>query len=173
MTAISYSQRIANNDQEFIPRLKNHLLAHYDDISFDRVDPIFSDEEQDSIKFVGNCIYMHQVFCINYTTYNLRHAQDSINIRNHPYVMTLGHEDEDDGTKSHLYWYAKVLGIFYVNVRHSGHMETKHMDFLWVHWFGHDLDHKGGFSTCQLHCIGLTDSKDFTSYRFLNPSDVL
>ena len=87
--------------------------------------------------------------------------------------MTLGHEDEDNGIKSHSYWYAKVLRIFHVNVRHSGHIETEHMDFLWVHWFRHDLDHKGGFSTRQLHCIGLTDSKDFTSYRFLNPSDVL
>ena len=87
--------------------------------------------------------------------------------------MTLGHEDEDEGTKLHPYWYAKVLGIFHVNVRRSGCMETDRMDFLWVHWFGRDLDHEGGFVTRRLHRIGLTDSEDFTSYGFLNPSDVL
>ena len=87
--------------------------------------------------------------------------------------MTLGHEDKDNGTKLHPYWYAKVLGIFHVNVRHLGRMETERMDFLWVHWFGRNLDHEGGFATCRLHHIRLTDSKDFTSYRFLNPSDVL
>ena len=52
-------------------------------------------------------------------------------------------------------------------------LATKHMEFLWVHWFGHDLDHEGSFETCCLHHIGLTDSKDPTSYEFLNPSDIL
>ena len=41
------------------------------------------------------------------------------------------------------------------------------------HWFRHNLDHKGGFGTCCLHCIGLMDSKDMDSYGFLNPSNVL
>ena len=170
---ISYSRGIANNNQGFIPRLKNHLLARYGDIPFDGVEPTFSGEERDSIKFVGDRIYKHQVLRINYTTYDLRRAQDSINIRTHPYIMTLGHEDEDEGTKLHLYWYAKVLGIFHVNVRRLGCIETERMDFLWVHWFGRDLDHEGGFETRRLHRIGLTDAKDSSSYGFLNPSDVL
>jgi len=43
------------------------------------------------------------------------------------------------------------------------------MDILWVHWFGRDPDHKGGFETRRLHRIGLTDGEDATSYGFLNP----
>ena len=117
-------------------------------------------------------MYKHSVLRINYMTYDLRRAQDSININTHPYIMTLGHEDEE-GTKWHPYWYAKVLGIFHVNVRRSGCMETERMEFLWVHWFRRDLDHEGGFETRCLHRIGLSDSKDPTSYEFLNPNDVL
>jgi hypothetical protein len=86
--------------------------------------------------------------------------------------MTLGYENEE-GMKWHPYWYAKVLKIFHVNVRHLGCMETKCMEFLWVHWFRHDPDYEGGFETCQLYHIGLIDIEDPTSYEFLNPSDVL
>jgi hypothetical protein len=118
-------------------------------------------------------MYKHEVLRINYTTYDLRRAQDSINMRTHPYIMTLGHEDEEDDTKWHPYWYAKVLGIFHVNVRLFGRMETERIEFLWVHWFGRDPDHKGGFDTRRLHRIGLTDSEDSSSYGFLSPSDVL
>jgi hypothetical protein len=134
---------------------------------------MFSDEERDNLTFVGNRLYKHDVLRINYTTYDLRCAQDSINIRTHPYIMTLGHEEEEEDTKWHPYWYAKVLGIFHVNVRRSGCMETERMEFLWIHWFGRDPDHEGGFETCRLHRIGLTDSQEPISYGFLDPHDVI
>ena len=70
-------------------------------------------------------MYKHDVIRINYTTYNLRCAQDSINVQTHPYLMTLGHEDREEGTKWHPYWYAKVLRIFHVNVRRSGSMDVR------------------------------------------------
>jgi hypothetical protein len=52
-------------------------------------------------------------------------------------------------------------------------MKTKHMEFLWVHWFRCNLDYEGSFETCHLYYIGLSDSKDPTSYKFLNPNDIL
>ena len=140
---------------------------------YDGDEHAFSDEERDTITFISDRIYKHNVLRVNYMTYNLCCGQDSINICTHPYIMTLGHEDEEGEMTWHPYWYAKVIGIFHVNVRCSGHMETERMEFLWVHWFGRDLDHKGSFETCQLHRIGLTDSEDPTSYGFLNPDDVL
>ena len=148
-------------------------MSRYNNIPYDREEHAFSDEQQDTITFVRNYIYKHEVLRINYTTYDLRRAQDSINVCTQPYIMTLGHEDKEDGIKSHPYWYAKVLRIFHVNVRRSGHMESDRMEFLWVRWFGRDSSHKGGFETRRLHHIGLTDSKDATSYEFLNPSDIL
>ena len=129
-TFVSLSHGIADSDQDFIPRLKDHLLAHHNNIPYNGDKHTFSNEEWDTITFVSDCIYKHNVLYINYTTYDLRYAQDSINVRTHPYIMTLGHEDEEEETKCHPYWYAKVLGIFHVNVRRSGHMETKRMEFL-------------------------------------------
>ena len=53
------------------------------------------------------------------------------------------------------------------------HPDTQKIDVLWVQWFSWDPDHKGRFSTCHLHRIGLMDTEDPSSYRFLDPSDVL
>lgn len=118
-------------------------------------------------------MYRHEVLHINYTTYDTRRDQDSINMKTHPYIIALGHEDEEVNHKRHLYWYAKVLGIYHVNVRVSGQVKTQRMEFLWVCWFRQDLNHKGGFKTHCLHCIGLLDPNDPGFYGFLNPSDVL
>ena len=82
-------------------------------------------------------------------------------------------QEEED--KIHPYWYAKVLGIFHVNVRisESDDFEVLRMDFLWVHWFGRDPGHPGGFKKRRLHRIGLLDPTDPESFRFINPSDIL
>ena len=52
--------------------------------------------------------------------------------------MLLSHEDEGDSY--HPYWYACVLGIFHVNVKHSGpSARTPHVqkiELLYVCWFG-------------------------------------
>jgi hypothetical protein len=118
-------------------------------------------------------MYKHEVFRVNYTTYDMRREQDSVNIRTHPYIMVLAHEDEGEEDERHPYWYAKVLGIFHVNIRVSGDIEVERMDFLWVHWFGRDPDHSSGFEKHRLHRIGLLDPATPTSFGFLNPSDVL
>ena len=117
-------------------------------------------------------MYLHEVLQVNYTTYDMCQAQDSINVCKSPYIMALAHEDDEE-TDWHPYWYAKVLSVFHVNVRMTGHPDMKKIDVLWVHWFGRDPDHKGGFNTCRLHRIGLMDANEPTSYGFLDPSDVL
>jgi hypothetical protein len=87
--------------------------------------------------------------------------------------MVLAHEDEGEEDERHPYWYAKVLGIFHANIRVSDNFDVERMDFLWVHWFGRDPDHPGGFDKHRLHCIGLLDPTSPTSFGFLNPQDVL
>ncbi|KAH9953546.1 hypothetical protein BC827DRAFT_1145930 [Russula dissimulans] len=85
--------------------------------------------------------------------------------------MVLAHEDEEDD--QHPYWYAKVMGISHVNARLSNKTKTRRVDFLWVHWFGRDPDHRGGFETRRLHRIGLMEPESPESYRFMDPGDVL
>jgi hypothetical protein len=118
-------------------------------------------------------MYKHEVMRINFTTYDMRRAQDSININTpHAFIMALAHEDEGEDDW-HPYLYAQVLGIFHVNIRLSDCTEAERVDFLWVHWFGRDLDHIGGFETRRYHRIGPLDPNSPSSYVFLDPRDVL
>jgi hypothetical protein len=133
---------------------------------------MFSNAERDSITIVSDRMYRHDILCINYTTYDMRRAQDSINVRKSPYIMALAHEDDEEAN-GHPYWYAKVLRVFHVKVRMMGELDTRKIDILWVHWFGRDPDHQGGFNTRRLHRVGLLDASEPTSYGFLDPSDVL
>jgi hypothetical protein len=152
--------------------LKDHLLARYNNIPYDGDEHAFSDADRQSMVFLRDRIYSHNVLRINYTTYDMCRAQDSINIRAHPFVMVLAHEDDTD-VDPHPYWYAKVLGIYHVNVRISDQAESQRMEFLWVHWFGRDPDHQAGFESRRPFRIGLMDREDPTSYGFIDPSDVL
>jgi hypothetical protein len=132
----------------------------------------FTDTELDNVEIVGGRLYEHQAIRVNYTTYDMGRAQDYINVRKHANVMVLAHEDDEDATH-HPYWYARVLGVYHVNVRLSNVAEPERTDVLWVHWFGRDRDHEGGFETRRLHRVGLMNPDDITSYGFLDPSDVL
>jgi len=123
------------NDQDFIPRLKDHILARYFNVTYDGDERAFSDSERDLLTFGSNRMYSHDTLRVNYTTYDAQRAQDSINIQTRPHIMVLAHKDEEED-KRHPYWYAKVLGIFHVNASISDQTTMHKMDFLWVHWFG-------------------------------------
>ncbi|KAG1834042.1 hypothetical protein DFJ58DRAFT_719381 [Suillus subalutaceus] len=76
---------------------------------------------------VGTCthsagkIYHHNIARFNFTTYNIRRAQDIINPRTpHCNIMILKcHDDHNDGLCNN-YCYSKVLGIHHVNTRTLG-----------------------------------------------------
>jgi len=161
--------------QDFIPRLKDHLLARLLDHTYEGDEIDFTDSERETVTLVNNRIYRHKVLRINYTTYDLCRAQDSLNPRNHADVMVLSHEDEDGDP--HPYWYARILGVFHAQVRHIGPRSKStavhRMDFLWVRWFGRDLDYKAGWKAKRLHRLGFIDSEDPGAFGFLDPNEVI
>ena len=124
-------------------------------------------------------IYFHKALRINYTTYDMRRAQDSLNPRHQADVMIIAplEDDGDSQANAHPYWYARILGIFHVNVKHTGVLSTsKHpqrMDVLWICWFGRDTSEPGGFKTRRLHRLGFVDCEDPNSFGFLDPAQVL
>lgn len=61
---------------------------------------------------LNNQLYRHKVVRINYTTYDLRRDQDSINPRTHPHIITLSMPGTD-----HPFTYGRVIGVFHANVR--------------------------------------------------------
>jgi hypothetical protein len=117
---------------------------------------------------VNDPIYRHKVFRVNYTTYDLRHGQDSLNPRTHANVMLLLHEGDEN---AHPYWYACVLGVFHAVVQFRGLAShpaiepgIQHLQFLWVRWFGRDLEHRSGWKYKRLHRVGFLDSQDLDSW---------
>lgn len=107
----------------------------------------------------------------------MRRAQDSINPRTHPDIMVLSHEDDSPEVDEHPYWYARVLGVFHVNVHHTGPLskstDPQQMDFLWVRWLGRDLDAPGGFKHRRLHRVGFVPHDASTPFGFIAPDEVI
>ena len=67
----------------------------------------------------------------------MRREQDSLNPRTHANVMVLSQEDHPD---AHPYWYACIIGIYHTFVRHESSPDPFLIDFLFIRWYGLDLD---------------------------------
>jgi hypothetical protein len=112
------------------------------------------------------------VFRINYTTYDVRRGQDSMNPRTHSDVMTLSRGDDD----GHPFSYARILGIFHVEVLHNvpgASSVPVPIEFLWVRRFRRDVKHKAGFSKKRLHRLEFIPDTDPDAFGFLNPDEVI
>ncbi|KAL6305510.1 hypothetical protein BKA93DRAFT_707118, partial [Sparassis latifolia] len=119
-------------------------------------------------------LYSHQTLTINYTTYDVRHAQDTINpSTDRCNVMVLA---DNDDPHAHPFWYARILGIYHVNaVDLSPHSDEipKRVEFLLVRWLGEDPDWRGGWHARRLDRIGFIPASDDSAFGILDPSDIL
>lgn len=107
----------------------------------------------------------------------MRRCQDSINPRipGHADVMVLSPENEDDNENPHPYWYARILGIYHCNVHYRKSPEPQKIEFLFVRWFGRDLDpdSKPGWKAKDLFRVGFVPGNDETAFGFIDPAQVL
>jgi hypothetical protein len=166
---------IHNNLKGFLPRLKDHLLARILGHEYDGDEREFSAAERARVLLVNDRIFRHKVIRINYTTYDLRRSQDSLNPRTHPDIMVLGHDDDND---SHPYWYARILGVFHANIVYTGRdapsFEPQQMDFVWVRWFGRDPNnYRSGWKAKRLHRIGFIPADTAGAFGFLDPQQII
>jgi hypothetical protein len=122
-------------------------------------------------------IFRHQVLRVNYTTYDLRRDQDSVNPRTHPYIMLLSREETGGGPAGHPYWYARIIGIYHTFVTHSGpHSRSnkrQRMDFLHVRWLGDEANYNSGWKIRRLHRLCFLDSHVARAFGFVDPSEVI
>lgn len=155
-------------------KLKDHLLGRVRGRAYEGDEIEYSEQDRNRISFVYNRIYQHQVMRLNYTTYDLRRSQDSINARTHGDVMVISSEDDDN---AHPYWYARVIGIFHADVRYRNPqdeaVDRKSMEFLWVRWFGRDPTHRSGLNARRLPRIGFVPSDDNLAFGFLSPEAIV
>jgi hypothetical protein len=162
--------------QNFLQRLKNHLLTRLCKKLYDGDEDDFTPAERNLLLFVRNRIYFHKAIRFNYTTYDMRRDQDSVNPQTHADVMVLSHEDET--SNPHPYWYARVIGIFhfFVQVKDASKSrltKPKKMDVLWVCWFGRNLEVKSGWAAKRLHQVGFLPVSDVDAFGFLDPDQII
>ncbi|KAF8998813.1 hypothetical protein BDQ17DRAFT_1247288 [Cyathus striatus] len=174
--AISISQYLREHAgdpavKDFLPRLKDHLLRRIKNLEYDGDETPFSEAEHASIKFVKHELYQHKVLRVNYTTYDLRCEQDSLNPCTHANIMLLSRDDSEEG---HPYWYARIIGIFHARVIHESSLDPISMDFLWVRWYGIASGKSGWKARCLPRVGFIEDGVDsLSAFGFLDPMEVI
>ena len=125
-------------------------------------------------------MYKQNIARINYTTYDVRRGQDVFNpSTSHCNVMVF--TGTLNGTQNpniiHPFGYARVLGIYHVNVICAGpgmtDYQPRRMDFLWVRWYQRIDSIDAGWCARRLDCLQfpVVDRED--AFGFIDPSDVL
>ncbi len=121
-------------------------------------------------------MYRHCTVRVNYTTYDVRRDSDTINPRNHPFVMMASPEMKTHPS-AHPFWYAQVLGVFHADVQHTGrhskNLTWKPMEFLWVRWLGIEPGALFGRRQAKLPKLGFVPEDDELAFGFLDPSMVI
>lgn len=130
----------------------------------------------DEVLFKHDRIYRHQILRINYTTYDIRRKQDTINPSTpRRDIMVLANRQADS---EHPYAYARVIGIFHVNIIYAGarrgNYSPHRMEFLWVRLYELDTSAPpGGWSSKRLDRLRFPPMDREDAFSFLDPEDVL
>ncbi|RDX40877.1 hypothetical protein OH76DRAFT_1304372, partial [Lentinus brumalis] len=153
------------------PAIKVYLIEH-----------AVPDVYRRSLSIRDNTLYRQKTVSFNYTTYDMRRDQDTVNPRSHPDVLLLTSQDDEDDFP---FAYARVIGVFHAEFRYTG-PESKSSrwecaDFLWVRWFALDpsTDTPGGFRHRRLPRITFlnpstqADEDGYPAFGFVDPACVL
>ncbi|KAJ7448896.1 hypothetical protein B0H11DRAFT_2161975 [Mycena galericulata] len=153
--------------QGYMPKLKGHLLDRllHPDSSWCGDDFEFTPEQHHKILIKNNRFYRHkpEVLPVNYTTYDVRRGQDSIN-------------QPPEGDTSRPFSYARIVGIFHVeavNNTPGAYKVPTLIDVLWVRNFRIDKIYRAGFKAKRLHRLEFLPSDDpkaFTRARAVQSS---
>ncbi|KAF6743071.1 hypothetical protein DFP72DRAFT_1053502 [Ephemerocybe angulata] len=169
----------------FYRKLKTHLYYRLAGLPYDGDEAELSDEQLQKVVIVNDSIYRHKVIRINYTTYDLRREQDSLNPRTHADIMMLAHDDDDEhaeGVLAHPYWYARIIGVLHVRVVWLGGdtfegARPQDVDLLWIRWYGraNSVSNPPGWKGKRLYRVGFVDEKKDQSpaFGFIDPSKVI
>lgn len=123
--------------QDFLPKLRSFLLPRLmETLGI----PLGGDEEAqqqaEGILFHNDRLFKHNLFKVNYTTYDIRRDRDVVNPKT-PQRDIMGLLSPESG--GHPFWYARVLGVYHANVVYVGpgmlDYRSHRMEFLWVRHF--------------------------------------
>lgn len=130
------------------------------------------------VLFKRERMYRHNIIRINYTTYDMRRAEEVIHPKtSHCDVMVLNPSYWEGNSDAHPFHYARVLGIYHANIIYMGEENrdyTPHrLEFLHVRWFEMDDTIVGGWSSLRLDRVRLRPITETGSFGFLDPADIL
>ncbi len=164
--------------QNFIPLLREHCLERLDiEPGLEDGDgaPAFSREQRHGLEILDDKLFSHNIMRRNYTTYDMRRDQDSINPRTHPDIVL------PDDNAQHPFAYARVIKIFHADVRYVGPGATEAsrrwspLYVLWVRWFELDTSYASGFQHRRLPRLQFVEANhsDIMPFGFVDPSCVI
>ncbi|THV02869.1 hypothetical protein K435DRAFT_962835 [Dendrothele bispora CBS 962.96] len=172
LTSFIHDHRKDPATVDFLRKLKHYILC---ELFQKDLTSTFSQEEYNALTFENNRIFKHKVVRINYTTYDLRRGQDSINPRTHPDIMVLAPLGS-----GHPFSYGRVIGVFHANVRFTTprssslpSISLKRVDILWIRWFELDHSYRFGWKAKRLPRVKFVDADDPGAFGFLNPRDIV
>ncbi|KAI0737525.1 hypothetical protein C8Q80DRAFT_1115077 [Daedaleopsis nitida] len=158
--------------KDFLPLLLTHVYQRLATLEGHECAQPPTRTELARIRIDHNRMYIHKIIRVNYTSYDMRRQQDSINPRTHPYIMMLA-----PSGAPHPYLYAQVISIFHINVyRHLSPdqepPEPRLLHVLWVRWLDLDTGLPGGFEYYHPHRLKFANA-DEEPFGFLSPNQVL
>lgn len=131
-------------------------------------------------------MYSHRLIRFNYTTYDVRRAQDVVNHgTSHCNIMLLNkptgdNVDEIPTSPDHPFLYARVIGIYHANVIYTGtgmiNYNPTRFDFLWVRWYQRSMDDtspRNRQSPYRLDRLSFPPIATEGAFGFVDPADVL
>lgn len=163
--------------EHLLPRMKRLLQIEADaQVSGGSTMPV-------QIFFKGERMYSHKIARFNYTTYDVRRAQDVVNpATSHCNVMLLSEAGssfaseaplELEASHPHPYLYARVIGIYHANVIYTGpgmlDYTPHRMDFLWVRWY----NYQDAENTARLGRLSFPPITSDGAFGFVDPADVI
>ncbi|KAG2049202.1 hypothetical protein BDR06DRAFT_1012311 [Suillus hirtellus] len=154
--------------QNFIPKLKDHILFRLRKLDISYCDHTFTDEEHNTVIIPNNTIYSVHTMQVYYITYDFRREYDTINPRTHADIMVLSGEL----MPSHPYWYAWVLGIYHMEMwlMNRGQPTKQCLEVLWVRWLAPLRSHRSSMKYTHLPKVAFVDESDLDAFGFLDPS---
>ena len=164
--------------QNFYNSLKDHLLLRLSGKEYDD-ETEFTTVDRDTIIIRNNKLYRHKTCRFNFTTYDVRRSQDSVNPSTVHRDIMINARDDPSNRGYHPFWYARVIGIFHVQVRYNQpRSDWQRVEFLWVRWFGRsegtNIRVSQPVNQDQLDWVGfVTEEDDTETFGYLNPSDVI
>ena len=170
--------RLSVNFQDFIPKLKHHLLPRILAIHDCAPESSASQPAIDQVLFKGGHIFQHKVLRVNYTTYDVRREQDIFNPGgDHRDLIMLATPGSDEELETqHQFCYAQLIGIYHANIHFIGPGSKdylpRRLNFVHVRWF-ELVSPMSAENRTRLDMLQFIPMNDVNAFDFVDPVDIL